>query len=76
MGESVLVEPRAAEGGDDSKLLVRDQMGIARTAVAFFWRCCPPGPWPMCISNRTSLSLIDSTALPPPSSTATVIDDV
>lgn len=28
MKESVMVEIRAAEGGDDSKLLVRDQMAI------------------------------------------------
>lgn len=26
--ESVLVEIRAAEGGDDAKLLVKDQLGI------------------------------------------------
>jgi protein subunit release factor A len=28
MSDSVLVEIRAAEGGDDSKLLVRDQAAI------------------------------------------------
>lgn len=33
MAESVLVEIRAAEGGDDSKLLVRDQMAIYAKAA-------------------------------------------
>lgn len=31
--DSVLVEIRAAEGGDDAKLLVRDQMGIYAKAA-------------------------------------------
>ena len=35
--ERVIIEIRAAEGGDDAKMLVRDQMG---TYVAVAYRKC------------------------------------
>ena len=31
---NIIVEIRAAEGGDDAKLLVQDQLGIYRKAAA------------------------------------------
>lgn len=33
MADSVIIEIRAAEGGDDSKLLIRDQLAIYCSAA-------------------------------------------